>query len=74
MCIHASNAVLVEEEVEELLALPEGTLKDWRAHGFGPHYLELAADELRYYRSDVDSFLSSRRKNAQGVSMPQWNQ
>ena len=51
-------------EVAELLRIPAATLRYWRHLGTGPRSFRVGR-HVRYYRTDVDSWLQQQR-NADG--------
>lgn len=52
--------LLPVDEVCERLGLSRWTLANWRRSGFGPNYLRLRGNELRYPEDTLDEWIKDR--------------
>jgi len=52
--------LLTSKQAAEMLAVPDGTLKRWRAEGRGPAWIKLEGS-VRYAISDVKHYIESNR-------------
>jgi len=52
--------LLKPQEVADLLGVSTYTLLEWRRSGFGPRWLRLRGNDLRYSSVAVAEFVSSR--------------
>ena len=55
--------VLRPEDAARFLAVEANTLRSWRCRGIGPPYIKLPGEKgaVRYYRGDLEIFLSQHR-------------
>jgi predicted DNA-binding transcriptional regulator AlpA len=65
--ISGLEPMLSIEDLAEYLALPVRTLYDWRQCGRGPRAIHVGR-QLRYFVSDVQSWLQEQREAADGAS------
>ncbi len=56
-----SITLLTSKRVAEMLSIPEGTLRYWRATGIGPVWHKLEGS-IRYDESDVSRYVEKNRR------------
>jgi len=61
-----TNDILTQWEAAQLLSLSEKTLQAWRYKGEGPKFLEPRPRVIRYLRSDVIEWLTSKSPQENG--------
>lgn len=65
------NVVYTETEVEIMLKLPRGRIKNWRRAAFGPAWVQLGR-ERRYRWEDIQNFLNNNALMFVTESTPPW--
>ena len=61
----AENA-LSEREAASSMRLSPNTLRKWRGQKIGPPFVKISSRCVRYYRSDLDAWMKSRRIKPNG--------
>lgn len=54
----ATDRLLHQKEVKEILNLADSTLEQWRLKGVGPKFVKLGR-AVRYRMSDIQTYISS---------------
>lgn len=57
-----NDSLLTPKQVAHRLAVPVGTLTNWRYHGVGPKYLKLNGTLVRYRAADVEEWIDAQTR------------
>ena len=59
--------LLNEREVAEMTGMSVATVRRWRLMAKGPRYVKVGGVAVRYYSTDIESWLSSQPSGGQRI-------
>jgi excisionase family DNA binding protein len=62
-----NHKLLTPQEAADHLAMPHGTLRQWRYHGKGPTFVRVGR-HVRYRLEDLDAFLDANAVEPQDAA------